>query len=153
MNNRLIIILVLVLLLSSCRYLVEHYYGFYLENDSEVDIFCIMDYDPSDNIISDGSECMWAYKHGGIMSCSKPLNNCYDKYIRDSVHLYVAFLDSLRNSDGVINLDLSEMKDNYLIARMTLSKKEIIDTTFKSPMKTIYYPPRKESIPIVYYKQ
>lgn len=151
MKRFIVLLIITALLFSSCIYFIPVYYGFYFQNDSNVDIFCIMDYYPADEVITQGSYRIIA-KQGCTVSCALKDRDCFEKYINDSVYIYVAYLDSLRNPDGSVNLNYDAVKDSYIIARMTLWEDDIIDPTHNSPMKTVYFPPRENSgIPIVYY--
>jgi hypothetical protein len=110
-----------------------------------------MDYNPSDSIITEGSQFIRA-KQGSRIPCCRPVNDCFEKYIKDSVYLYIAYLDSIIVTEGPYSLiKVSDINDNFLIARMTLREEEFFDPTHDSPMKTVFFPPRNKATTIFYY--
>ena len=144
-----ILLCLLLLISSSCQYVAEGRYGFCFKNNSDDDLCVIMDLNPTENGISNNCSDFFVRKKN-ITSVSRSIND--DWGIKDSVYFYLVYLDSL-NRDGSFSYTLSDVKEDYLICRMTLLKEQIIDSSHQSPMKTIYYPPLPESgVPIIYYK-
>lgn len=124
-------------------------------NDSDVDVFVLMDWNPSPTAISSDNHqmCIWQHNQGFLPS---------DYYLslkkspEDSVFIYVAFMDSLMMYyDGKhrYNLPPEEIKKEALIARMCFINKDFFDEDNKEmAMTNIHFPPVEDtSVPIFYY--
>ena len=139
----------LAVFISSCSMFLESRYTFIFQNNSDDALFFVMDFKPSsEGISSDNYSCIMSKK--GDYHISRPNRDNWDKHVRDYVYVYLVSLDSLMNN-GNSKFDTNDIKDSYIIARMTLKLEDFYNP--EGPMKKICYPPSPESnLPIEYYK-
>lgn len=151
MNSNVISFTIAVLILSSCHIVAEHRSTFVFKNNSNVNLGIVLDFNPSDGEISTNSQLAFAYQHTEHY-VSRSSYNSFDKCIKDSAYLYVAYLDSLNKDKGEgYMFNINDIKEQFLIARMTI-RLEDIQNPFHSGLDTIYFPPAHHStIPIMYY--
>jgi len=106
--------IVTILVLSvSCTPFVAKEYGFWFRNDTDEDLFFVMDFKPEDQVMNYDSYNTFVFKH----SChpmSRPIRDGWENYIRDSVHIYLGHLDSV-----YVNGDDSKFTIFYLQQEIT----------------------------------
>ena len=159
--KRIILFLLCFFLLSSCKLLFDNssmepiFYRFLFNNDSDVDVLVIMDFNPSPTTISSDNFQMNIWQHH-----QRYLPSDYylslKKSSEDSVFIYVAFMDSLMmyyDGKHKYNLPPEEIKKEALIARISYINKDLFDKDNKEMAVTnIHFPPVEDtSVPIFYY--
>ena len=158
--KRITIFLLCFVLLSSCKLLLDNLtmepeqYDFSFNNDSNVDLFVLMDFNPSPTAISNINlqNNVWRHKQRFFPA---------DYYLSlkkspdDSVFIYVAFMDSLLmyyDGQHKYHLDPDEIKANALIARLSYLNKDFFDKDKKErDMTIIHFPPSEDSLMHTYY--
>lgn len=135
------------LMLTSCQHLVEYKeYWYIVQNDTDDDIFYIVDYTPSDQDYMLDSTIGWAERCGGQH------HNIFDpwvKKIQDSVCVYVGYAESLR-VNGKIEYEQELVKDEYLVSKMVIKRDLFLDIINTWP-KILYYPPDPSADIQLYY--
>lgn len=151
--KHIIPIVALCMLLASCNDnpFVYEYYGFWLYNDTDDDLYFVMDVEPDDDVMTPGSFKGFVDRQS-YQSMFMPKNDGWEKYIRDSVHFYFGYLDSLCVNGELSHFTLYYMQqEKNLICRMTLQMEEFYDVTHRARTE-IHYPSILSSgIPVVFY--
>lgn len=149
MRRNSFVLLVALFLFVSCTLFyrkINHWYNIY--NNTVFDIYYVMDYFPSDGIITEGSNEGWLVYSSKSAIVQQRNNRWRNSMYTDSVELFFFRADSAIFWEGGI-YDLSKVeKEEFLIARMMVPW----DTLYYGKGARINIPPSPfSSFPIVYY--
>lgn len=153
--NRLIALIVCYALLCSCTSSIEHKrYYYYFNNDTEEYLLVCVDCSPSTNTIRE-NHLQGCARGRQLLILSADNYLALKKNPDDSVSIYVAFMDSLLmyyDSQHNHHLDLAEIKESALIARLNYVNKDLFDeNNKKKDVLTVHFPPIEDSLAHTYY--
>ena len=115
--------------------------AFSFHNDTDYNLVLLFDFNTDDNVITPDNCYRSAASRKSTVRVSMDASHSWDKYVTDSLHLYLVDSDpisrELENDWSLFSVDM--IKDEYLVARMTLILDDIYPTTW--PWKEISFPP------------
>ena len=136
--STLVLALCLGLIIASCVGPIDHTYEFKFFNNSEKDIYIVVDTAPLDEVITIKSVCWYcrANKWRYIEDRQTP----WDEIVKDSIYLYIidASMIKLSTERGFTQDDADRITPEMLLSIITLYHSETVNGHHR--IFSVYYP-------------
>ena len=143
--KRILSLILVIIVCTACP--IDYEYGIYFENNSNQDVYAVLDFAPTDRILTPGRI------EGKAVKAKEHFFFSPDWPVRDSFHVYVFDTEYFPDYPFIFpgtKEEIDSMHEEGLLVRMTFSEAYYY-ANLKS--RSIKYPPTSDCKTVIYYRE